>query len=111
MRNAAGMDRELLDLKSQLAQQEDVAAAAVGKMRRAEALTTEMQKDVVAERDTNVTLHKEKAALEKTVKDLQGRVVELETKGFSSASQDVRFLNGRVKEVSDPAQFSWLQNR
>ena len=100
MRNAAGMDRELLDLKSQLAQQEDVAAAAVGKMRRAEALTTEMQKDVVAERETNVTLHKEKAALEKVVKDLQGRVVELETKGFSSASQDVRFLNGRVKEVN-----------
>ncbi len=100
MRNAAGMDRELLDLKSQLAQQEDVAAAAVGKMRRAEALTTEMQKDVVAERETNVTLHKEKAALEKVVKDLQGRVMELETKGFSSASQDVRFLNGRVKEVN-----------
>jgi len=58
-----------------------------------------MQKDVVAERDTNVTLHKEKAALEKNVKDLQGRVVDLETKGYSSASQDVRFLNGRVQEL------------
>lgn len=100
MRNAAGMDRALLDLKSKLAQQEDVAAAAVGKMRRAEALTTEMQKDVVAERDNNVNLHKEKAALEKSLKDLQGRVVDLETKGYTSASQDVRFLNGRVQEVS-----------
>ena len=100
MRNAAGMDRALLDLKSKLAQQEDVAAAAVGKMRRAEALTTEMQKDVIAERDSNVNLHKEKAALEKSVKDLQGRVVDLETKGYTSASQDVRFLNGRVQEVS-----------
>ncbi len=99
MRNAAGMDRELLDLKSKLAQQEDIAAAAVGKMRRADALTTEMQKDVVAERETNVTLHKEKAALEKSLKDLQGRVVDLETKGYSSASQDVRFLNGRVQEL------------
>lgn len=99
MRNAAGMDRELLNLKSNLAKQEDIAAAAVDKMRRAEALTTEMQKDVVAERDTSVTLHKEKAALEKNVKDLQGRVVELETKGYSSASQDVRFLTGRVKEL------------
>lgn len=99
MRNAAGMDRELLDLKSKLAQQEDVAAAAVGKMRRAEALTTEMQKDVVVEREANVNLHKEKAALEKGMKDLQGRVVELETKGYSSASQDVRFLNGRVHEL------------
>ena len=102
MRNAAGMDRELLDLKSHLAQKEDVAAAAVGKMRRADALVTEMQKDVIAERETNATLHKDKAALEKTVKDLQGRVVDLETKGYSSASQDVRFLNGRVQEVSLP---------
>ena len=100
MRNAAGMDRELLDLKSSLAKQEDIAAAAVDKMRRAEALTMEIQKDVVAERETTVTLHKEKAALEKNVKDLQGRVVELETKGYSSASQDVRFLNTRVKEAS-----------
>jgi myosin protein heavy chain len=99
MRNAAGMDRELLELKSQLAQKDDIAEAAIGKMRRAEAMAMEMQKDVVAERDTNVTLHREKAALEKSVKDLQGRVVDLETKGFSSASKDVRFLNERVKEV------------
>lgn len=99
MRNAAGMDRDLLEVKAHLAQQEDIAAAAIGKMRRADALTTEMQKDVVAERETNVNLRKEKAALEKTVKDLQGRVVDLETKGYSSASQDVRFLNGRVQEV------------
>ena len=102
MRNAAGMDRELLDLKAQLAHQEDVASAAVGKMRRADALTVEMQKDVTAERETNVIMHKEKAALEKTIKDLQGRVVDLETKGFSSASQDVRFLNSRVQEVIHP---------
>ncbi|SLM34805.1 myosin type ii heavy chain [Lasallia pustulata] len=99
MRNAASVDRELLDLKSQLAQKEDVAAAAVGKMRRAEALATEMQKDVTAERETNVMLHKEKAGLEKSVKDLQLRLVDLETKGYSSASQDVRFLNGRVQEL------------
>ena len=112
MRNAAGVDRELLDLKSQLAQQEDVATAAVGKWRRTEALATEMQKDVVSEREMNVALHKEKAGLEKAVKDLQGRVVDLETKGYSSASQDVRFLNGRVHEVRGllcpgPAQ-TWL---
>ena len=100
MRNAAGMDRELLDLKSQLAQKDDIAEAAVGKMRRAEALALEMQKDVVAERETNVSLHREKATLEKSLKDLQGKVVELEAKGFSSASHDVRFLNGRVKEVN-----------
>ena len=100
MKNAAGMDRELLELKTKLAQKEDLADAAVGKMRRAEALAMEIQKDVIAERETNVALHREKAALEKSLKEVHGRVVELESKGYSSASHDVRFLNGRVKEVS-----------
>lgn len=100
MRNAASMDRELLELKSSLAQQEDVSAAAVGKMRRAEALALEMQKEVTAERETNAQLFKEKAALEKQLKEAQLRCIDLETKGYSSASQDVRFLHKRIKEVS-----------
>lgn len=105
LRNAAGMDRELLELKSNLAQQEDIAAAAVEKMRRAEALSSEMQKDIVAEREMIVQLNKEKAALEKNLKDVQVRLVDLETKGYSSASQDVRFLHGRVKEVCSSSHF------
>tara|TARA_R110002003_G_scaffold37_18_gene2243 strand:+ start:19526 stop:25507 length:5982 start_codon:yes stop_codon:yes gene_type:complete len=101
MRNAATYDRELLELKSGLAQQEDIAAAAVGKMRRAEALAQELQKDIVAEREANVQLHKDKAAVEKGLKDLQLRLVDLETKGYSgSAGKDVRFLHGRIQEVS-----------
>jgi myosin protein heavy chain len=102
--NAAGMDREILELKECLAQQEDIAAAAVGKMRRAEALSAEMQKDIVAEREMTVQLNTEKAALEKALKDVQVRLVDLETKGYSSASQDVRFLHGRVQEVSYPSR-------
>jgi myosin protein heavy chain len=101
MRNAATYDRELLELKSGLAQQEDIAAAAVGKMRRAEALAQELQKDIVAEREANVKLHKDKAGVEKGLKDLQLRLVDLETKGYSgSAGKDVRFLHGRIQEVS-----------
>lgn len=104
MRNAAGMDRELLDLKSKLAQQEDVSVAAVGKMRRAEALATEAQKDIVAERENNVRLFKEKAALEKSLKDFQLRCVDLETRGLAQGQggKDVRFLHGRINEVSRP---------
>ena len=101
MRNAAGMDRSLLDLKSRLAQKEDVAEAAVGKMRRAEALVVEMQKDVVSEREKVVGLHRDKAGLEKAVKDLKGRCVELETRSLGAkGGADVRFLNSRVQEVS-----------
>ncbi|KAM3069592.1 class II myosin [Clarireedia jacksonii] len=99
LRNAAGMDREILELKSSLAQQEDIAAAAVGKMRRSEALASEMQKDIVAEREMTAQLSKEKVALEKSLKETQMRLLDLETKGYSSASQDVRFLHGRVQEL------------
>ncbi|KAI9844057.1 MAG: hypothetical protein M1838_002329 [Thelocarpon superellum] len=99
MRNAAGMDRALLELKTQLAQQEDVAAAAVEKMRRAEALALEMQKDMVTERESSTQLHREKVGLEKGIKDLQLKLVDLETKSYSSGSQDVRFLHGRVQEL------------
>jgi len=99
-REAASLDREVLDLKSRLAHQEDVASAAVGKMRRAEGLVQEVQKDITNARETSVQLHKEKAGLEKSVKDLQLRCIDLETKGYSTGSQDVRFLYGRVQEVS-----------
>ncbi|KAI6251192.1 Myosin type-2 heavy chain 1 [Erysiphe necator] len=99
IRDAANIDRELLELKSSVAQQEDLVTAAVGKMRRAEALASEMQKDLVAEREMTVKLNTEKAALERSLKDVQLRLIDLETKGYSSASQDVRFLNNRVQEL------------
>ncbi|KAI8938488.1 hypothetical protein NX059_004380 [Plenodomus lindquistii] len=107
MRNAAAYDRDLLELKSGLAQQEDITAAAVGKMRRAEALAQELQKDIVAEREANVKLHKDKAAVEKSLKDLQLRLVDLETKGYSgSAGKDVRFLHGRIQELEQALENS-----
>ncbi|KAE8386333.1 myosin tail [Aspergillus alliaceus] len=99
MRNAASMGRELLELKSKLAQQEDVSAAAVGKMRRADALVTEIQKEITAEREANAQLFKDKAALEKQLKESQLRCVDLETKSYSSGSQDVKFLHKRIKDL------------
>ncbi|KAK4544743.1 hypothetical protein LTR36_003992 [Oleoguttula mirabilis] len=98
-RDAASLDREVLHLQSQLAEKEDIAAAAVGKMRRAEGLAQEVQKDIASARETSVQLHREKAALEKNMKDLQLKCIDLETKGYSSGSQDVRFLHGRVQEL------------
>ena len=106
-RSAAMSDKEVLDLKAKLAQQEDIAAAAVGKMRRAEALAQEVSKDIATQRESSVQLHKEKAALEKSAKDLQLRCIELETKGFTSGSQDVRYLHGRIQEVCTLYRKPW----
>lgn len=100
LRKAASIDKEMLELKSSLAQQEDIAAAAIEKMRRAEALASEVQKDMVVERETSVQLQKDKATLEKTLNEVQVRLVDLETKGYSSASQDIKFLHKRIQEAS-----------
>jgi len=100
LRNAANIDREILELKSGLAQQEDIAAAAVEKMRRAEALVSEVQKDITAEREASAELQKQKVALEKALNEVQVRVIDLETKGYSSASHDIKFLHKRIQEVS-----------
>ncbi|KAF5704176.1 myosin heavy chain [Fusarium mundagurra] len=99
LRNAANMDKEILELRSHLAQQEDIAAAAVEKMRRAEALVTEVQKDVMVERENSIQLQQQKASLEKVLNETQLKLVDLETKGYSSASQDVKFLHKRIQEL------------
>ncbi|KAK4447484.1 myosin type-2 heavy chain 1 [Podospora aff. communis PSN243] len=99
LRNAANIDKEILELKSGLAQQEDIAAAAVEKMRRAEALVSEIQKDIAAEREASAELQKQKVALEKALNEVQVRVIDLETKGYSSASHDIKFLHKRIHEL------------
>ncbi|XDG07454.1 hypothetical protein ABKA04_007069 [Annulohypoxylon sp. FPYF3050] len=99
LRNAANTDKEILELKSTLAQKEDIAAAAVEKMRRAESLATEVQKEVAAERENSAELAKQKAALEKSLSEVQVRLVDLETKGYSSGSQDIKFLHKRIQEL------------
>lgn len=100
LRDAASTDKEILELKSGLAQQEDIAAAAIEKMRRAESLVTEIQKDITSEREASADLQKQKANLEKSLNETQLRLVDLETKGYSSASQDIKFLYKRIQEVS-----------
>jgi myosin protein heavy chain len=99
LRNAANIDREILELKSELAQHQDIAAAAVEKMRRAEALAAEMQKDITVERETSADLQKQKAALEKSLNEVQLKLIDLETKGYPTASQDIKFLHKRIQEV------------
>ncbi|KAM4065274.1 myosin head (motor domain) domain-containing protein [Hirsutella rhossiliensis] len=99
LRDAAMVDKEVLELKSSLAHQEDVAAAAVERMRRAEALASEIQKDIAAERETGTDLQRQKASLEKSLNEAQLKLVDLETKGYSSASQDIKFLHKRIQEL------------
>lgn len=92
---------ELLSLRASLTQQEDIAASAIQKLHRTETSASELLKDITQERQSNVKLYEEKKALDKLTKELQMKVVDLETKGFSGTSKDVRFLQARISEVSE----------
>ena len=54
------LERKIVDLKSALAEKQDAAAAATEKMRRAEMVAAEAQKEIATERQSIVQLHKDK---------------------------------------------------
>jgi myosin protein heavy chain len=54
------LEKKIVDLKSELAEKQDAAAAATEKMRRAEMVASDAQKEIAAERQSIVQLHKDK---------------------------------------------------
>ena len=54
------LEKKVVDLKSELAEKSDAVAAAIEKMRRAEMIAADAQKEIAIERQSIVQLHKEK---------------------------------------------------
>jgi myosin heavy chain 9/10/11/14 len=54
------LEKKIVDLKSDLAEKQDAASAAIEKMRRAETIAAEAQKEIATERQSIVQLHKDK---------------------------------------------------
>ena len=54
------LEKKIVDLKAELAEKQDAAAIAIDKMRRAEMIAAEAQKEIAAERQSIVQLHKDK---------------------------------------------------
>lgn len=59
------LGKKIVDLKAELAEKNDVAVAAIEKMRRAEMTAAEAQKEIAAERQSIVQLHKDKVRVRK----------------------------------------------
>ena len=62
-RHPGVLEKKIVDLKAELAEKQDAAAIAIDKMRRAEMIATEAQKEIAAERQSIVQLHKDKVGL------------------------------------------------
>lgn len=61
-----GLLKKIVDLKSVLAEKQDAAAVAIEKMRRAEMIAAGAQKEIAAERQSIVQLHKDKVCSQKS---------------------------------------------
>jgi hypothetical protein len=59
-RHPGVLEKKIVDLKSELAEKKDAAASAIEKMRRAEMIAAEAQREIATERQSIVQLHKDK---------------------------------------------------
>lgn len=88
-------------LKATIAEKENMLNSALEKMKRAENLAHDVQKEIAIERDINVKLYEEKALLEKEKVSLQIKLVDMETKLYSSSDRGEDFLLKRIKELEN----------
>ncbi|KAF8551612.1 hypothetical protein OG21DRAFT_256077 [Imleria badia] len=102
---------EKQDLERSLEEQEDRVSMAFGRMKAAETHAAESQLELDKIRMENTDLDRRNAQLEKQVKDFNVRIVDLETKSYTSTPQPnatIRQLQARVEELT--AQLSQATN-
>ncbi|KAG5519882.1 hypothetical protein PMAC_000159 [Pneumocystis sp. 'macacae'] len=96
-----GSIKDVSLLKAAIAEKENMINLALEKMKRAENLAHEVQKEIAIERETNMKLHEEKALLEKEKMSLQIKLVDMETKLYSLNDENEGFLLKKIKELED----------
>ncbi|KTW30216.1 hypothetical protein T552_00694 [Pneumocystis carinii B80] len=88
-------------LKAAIAEKDNIVNSALEKMKRAEALVHDVQKEIAIERENNVKLYEEKVLLEKEKMSLQIKLVDMETKLYSSSDINEEFLLKKIKELEN----------
>jgi myosin heavy chain 9/10/11/14 len=61
------LEKKIVDLKSELAEKQDSATAAIEKMHRAEMIAVDAQREIATERQRIVQLHKDKVRSQKSL--------------------------------------------
>ncbi|CAB11475.1 myosin II heavy chain Myo3 [Schizosaccharomyces pombe] len=93
------MEKEVLTLKSNLAQKDDLLSSLVERIKQIEMFALKTQKDSNNHREENLQLHRQLGVLQKEKKDLELKLFDLDLKTYPiSTSKDVRMLQ---KQISD----------
>ncbi|KAI9018456.1 nonmuscle myosin heavy chain b [Hyaloraphidium curvatum] len=107
-RSVAALDSETSSLRAQLEEQIDRVAQSNEKVQHSEGLAQTLQIELSTERESAVEMEREKLALERQVKDLSARVIELENGVSSDATRGIARLQAQVEvltgQLSDEAR-------
>lgn len=94
------LDLETHELKDLLEENQDHARVTEDRLKRAEQLYAEASSDLSKEKDYNIELEKSKLTLEKQVKELNVRLVDLESMALRDDRGSVRKLESRIEELA-----------
>ncbi|KAF9447621.1 hypothetical protein P691DRAFT_105894 [Macrolepiota fuliginosa MF-IS2] len=88
------------DLERTLEEQGDRVEQALDRMKKAEAYATECFSELERVRKENAVLDRENAHLEKQVKELNVRIVDLETRSYANSPRPATISRSRVEELT-----------
>ncbi|KAI8592445.1 myosin tail [Geranomyces variabilis] len=94
------LDQDNTDLRDQVDEFEERIRVAEDRARRAEVFAQESSADLSKEKDIALQLEKEKVGLEKTIKELNVRIMDLEATALQRDVGHVKRLEARVEELS-----------
>ncbi|KAI8800145.1 myosin tail [Cladochytrium replicatum] len=99
-RSVYALDQQTTELRDLLDEYQETARVAGEKLRRAEQQAAEAQNELFKEKNLTIETERAKNGLEKQVKELNARIVDLESNALADNKGATRRLESRLEELS-----------
>lgn len=105
------LQQERSDLKRQLEEKEDIISVSLERQKKAEAFANDCQIEANRERSESTELLKANTELEKKIKLLNLKIVDLETRSMTSSPRQLNNQQNRNQGPIDPKQYEEIVNQ
>ncbi|KAJ3333752.1 hypothetical protein HDU76_004248 [Blyttiomyces sp. JEL0837] len=99
-KSVIALDQQAGELRETLEDYQDQARIATEKLRRTEQINQDIQLELDREKETNVDLQKSKVSLERQVKELNSRILDLEAVAMQGGNSGNKRLETRLDELA-----------
>lgn len=100
MKSNLQLDRQTNDLKELVEEYQVQSRLTEDRVRRAESHVSDVQAELVKERNVNIELEKAKLLLEKSLKESNARIMDLESTTISRDTNTAKRLEARLEELA-----------